>query len=207
MDQEYLVMKRSIIFAFAVLISLYGCKDSKKEYTENIGPVVMGLEQLGSEMDTTVNALRSDGISIVEFETKIQDIENRLRKEKENFVHYVAPMEMDLFQKNIREAIAGEELAISAIKSYATRKNMLKLAERQIVELEKEEQQMMSKDKKDEKIKNRLNKISIERANLQKQKENLTTEMDAQLKFYSNSHEYFIKMVKAMKTSLKGRSR
>lgn len=200
-------MKRSIMFAFVVLISLYGCKDSRKEYIENIKPVVTGLEQLGSEMDSTVSALTGDGISIVGFETKIQDIENRLRKEKENFVRYTAPMELDLFQKNIQEAIAGEELAISAIKSYATRKGMLKLAERQIAELEREEQQLRSKGEKDEKIKNRLSKISIERANLQKQKENLTMEMDAQLKFYSNSHEYFTKMVKAMKTFLKGRSR
>ncbi len=199
-------MRRLLVCFITISIVLYACKDQKKEYIENVKPIITALEQIGMEVDGTVNAIKGDGMSISEFETKIQDIENRLKKEKENFIHFIAPMELDEFQKKIQEAIAGEELAISSIKSYAARKNMLKLAEKQILELEKEEQQLTTSGKKldkDENAKNRLSRISTEKANLQKQKDNLIGEMEAQMKFFSTSHEYFTKMLKAMKGRLK----
>ncbi len=199
-------MKKLLTLLFIVLFLFIACKDPKKEYIEKVTPVLNNLEQIGLEMDKTVEAVKSDGISIIEFEAKIADIEKRLSLEKENFNHNMAPVDLDLFHKNILEAIAGEQLAISSVKSYATRKNMYNLAEKQLTELQKEESELMQKPS-DEKTKTRLSKISSEKANLLKQKENLTAEMDSQMKFYSNSHDYFVKMLRAMKNGLKGRSK
>ncbi|MGB9600699.1 MAG: hypothetical protein ACP5QK_11125 [Myxococcota bacterium] len=198
---------KEILFIYVIisLPSLYGCKDEKQEYINRVGPILNNLEQIGIEMDKTVEAIRNSGISIVEFESRLQGLQKRLNSEKENFNRHIAPISMDTFHKNIGEAIAGEELAISSIKSYATRKNMLNLAERQLNELTKEEEELQAKQ--DERSKNRLAKISAEKANLKKQIENLNSEMEGQIKFYSNSHEYFVKMIKAMKTAIKGRSK
>jgi predicted nucleic acid-binding Zn-ribbon protein len=198
-------MKRIILLFITISIFVISCKDEKLDYINKVEPILNNLEQIGLEMDKTVEAVKSGGISILEFESRIKDIEKRLNTEKSNFNQHIAPMSMDTFHKNIVEAIAGEELAISSIKSYATRKNMLNLVEKQLNDLNKEEEDLSTK--KDEKSRNRLSKISTEKANLKKQMDNLNSEMDAQMKFYSNSHEYFVKMVKAMKNALKGRSK
>lgn len=198
-------MKRIILLFIAISIFVICCKDEKEDYINKVGPILNNLEQIGVDMDKTVEAVKSGGISILEFESRIKDFEKRLNTEKSNFNQHIAPIAMDTFHKNIGEAIAGEELAISSIKSFATRKNMLSLVEKQLNELNKEEEDLSTKQ--DEKSKNRLAKISTEKANLKKQVENLNSEMDAQMKFYSNSHEYFVKMIKAMKNAVKGRSR
>jgi len=194
------------IILMIILSVLVGCKNPKTEYIETVRPIINNLEQIGSELEKSVEAIKSDGISITEFESRIQNLEKRLGTEKQNFNHLVAPMDLDLFHKNILEAIAAEELAISSIKSFATRKNMYQLAEKQLSELTKEEAELSSQKEKapqDEKTKNRLSKISVEKSNLTKQKEGLVSEMDAQIKFYANSHEYFTKMLKSMKRGLK----
>lgn len=198
-------MKRIFIVSLAIC-SLWFCKDEKKDYIEKVAPILNRLEEIGLEMEKTVEAIKSDGISILEFEAKMTDIEKRLTTEKGNFSQYMAPIELDQFQKNILEAIAGEQLAISSIKSYATRKNMYSLAEKQLLEIQREERELMAR-KSDDSTKTRLSKISMEKANLQKQRQNLQNEMDAQIKFYLNSHEYFIRMLKAMKKGISGRSK
>lgn len=195
------------LFVVVLIVSvLVSCTSGRKKYVEAAKPIVNNLEQIGAELEKSVEAIKKDGISITEFEAKIQSLEKRLTTEKESFNHLKTPMEMDLIHKNIMEAIAAEELAISAIKSYATRKNMYQLAERQLSELNREEAELLSqkeKASKDEKTKNRLSKISVEKANLTKQKEGLLSEMDSQIKFYNNSHEYFTKMLSSMKRGLK----
>ncbi|GEM_PF-1925775 len=198
-------MKRIFITISIILLFSIGCKDQQKDYIEKITPILNNLEQIGLEMEKTADAIKNNGISIIEFEAKITELEKRLNTEKENFNQYMAPIELDRIQKNISEAIAGELLSITSIRSYATRKNMYNLAEKQLSQLIKEERELSNKN--DERSKTRLSKISIEKVNLAKQKENLTTEMDAQMKFYSNSHEYFVKMLRAMKNALKGRSK
>ncbi|MCX7959320.1 MAG: hypothetical protein N3B13_09765 [Deltaproteobacteria bacterium] len=200
-------MKR--LFPLLLITALFltaGCKDPKRDYIEKVAPVLNNLEQIGLEIEKTVEAIKSDGISIIEFEAKISDIEKRLNAEKENFNHNMAPVDLDLFHKNILEAIAGEQLAISSVRSYATRKNMYNLAEKQLLQLQQEESELLQRQS-DEKAKTRLSKISQEKANLAKQKENLQTEMDSQMKFFSNSHDYSVKMLRAMKNGLKGRSK
>jgi predicted nuclease with TOPRIM domain len=195
------------LFVVVLIVSvLVSCTSGRKEYVEAAKPIVNNLEQIGAELEKSVEAIKKDGISITEFEAKIRSLEKRLTTEKESFNRLKTPLEMDLIHKNIMEAIAAEELAISAIKSYATRKNMYQLAERQLSELNREEAELLSqkeKAPKDEKTKNRLSKISVEKANLTKQKEGLLSEMDSQIKFYNNSHEYFTKMLSSMKRGLK----
>ncbi len=198
--KESFEMKNIVPFLF-IFILLSNCKDQKREYIEKVMPILNNLESIGIEMEKTVQSISSDGISIIEFEAKISDIEKRLNNEKENFNQNIAPLDLDQFHKNILEAISGELLAISSIKSYATRKNMYNLAERQLTELQREESELVQKQS-DEKARTRLSKISIERENLSKQKENLKSEMESQLKFYQNSHEYFVKMLKSMKKGL-----
>ncbi|MCX7943003.1 MAG: hypothetical protein N2746_00630 [Deltaproteobacteria bacterium] len=191
-------MKRRIITSIAILIVFINCKDAKRDYIEKVFPILSNLEQIGLEMEKTVEAVQSGGISILEFEAKISDIDKRLSSEKDNFNKYMAPMGLEQFHKNILEAISAEQLAISSVRSYATRKNMYLLADKKLEELGREEAELLSRQS-DDKARTRLSKISTERANLAKQKESLRSEMDAQMKFYSNSHEYFVKMLKSMK--------